>query len=168
MWICKCSGCGIGVQPTADAVLAHYEKYHFSEFAHNRDAMRRMPKAFVKDVSAKEGAVIRAAVTKPVVHRQPKVQDPVIIQRRQANLPKIIDYIEEKELIWDNKGSEYFTCVGCGRRLSHGKRIKKSRKDYIDVCPDCYKSARQYMREHNPRKLKAVYYPVNGMNKYWR
>ena len=164
MWICKCDGCGISVPPTAEAVLAHYERYHFSDYANNRHLMQKIPKAFVKDVSASDIVTSRTTNRGTSTPKQPKVQAPDIIKRRQANLHTIVDYIEEKEVIWTYREDHPFTCAGCKRQLKNGKRIKKSRLDFIDVCYDCYNAAVAYRKEHSPRKLKIEYYAVNGLN----
>ena len=166
MWICRCTGCGMQVAPTAEAVVAHYEKYHFSEYAHNRAVMQKMPKAFVQDV-ANNTSISKSTTAKPAVHRAPKTQDPEVIKRRQANLHKILDYLEEKEVIWPYRDkSKYFTCACCHMRFISGKRIKRSQKDYIDVCYGCYNEAIRYRKKHSTPKPKIEYYPVNGLNKY--
>ena len=42
-----CRKCGAKLPLNADAILKHYEKAHFSEWAANKDLIARMPKAFV-------------------------------------------------------------------------------------------------------------------------
>ena len=50
---CYCRKCGAKLALSAEAVLKHYEKAHFSEWAANKDLMARKPKAFVVDSAQK-------------------------------------------------------------------------------------------------------------------
>ena len=46
-----CRKCGAKLMLTPEAVLKHYEKAHFSDWAANKELMARMPKAFVVDTT---------------------------------------------------------------------------------------------------------------------
>ncbi len=141
MW--KCKICGAAVAPNATAVLAHYEKKHFSTFLKNRDTIQRLPKAFIKEVTAgSKSDDPKKAKTEEVYPRYYSDPD----RNRETNIKWLVDRIRDYTLFFEYREAVPFTCPCCNRTLSVGKRLRQDGKEQVDVCLDCFKAARRIIK----------------------
>ena len=140
MW--KCKICGATVAPTAAAVAEHYEKHHFSVFAKNGNDIRRVPKAFLKEVNADQAKANQKNVS-GVGEPKKKNADPA--RNRAENIQWLVDRIKDidRDHTFERQEKTAFDCPCCGRTVINGKRLKHSREDYVDICYDCFKAARK-------------------------
>ena len=84
-----CRKCGAKLLLSSEAILKHYEKAHFSDWASNKDLIARMPKAFVVDSTQKvttpknvqNAVAAEAAANKPI--ESPDTKE--TIAKREAN-----------------------------------------------------------------------------------
>ncbi|MBR1809047.1 MAG: hypothetical protein IJ776_06640 [Paludibacteraceae bacterium] len=138
MW--KCKICGATVAPTPSAVAEHYEKHHFSVFAKNGADIRRVPKAFVKEVSNDLQKGQQQSVAS-----EPKKKNADPAKNRAENMQWLVDRIKDidRDHTFERQEKKAFDCPCCGRTVVNGKRLKHSREDYVDICYDCFKAARK-------------------------
>ena len=151
-----CRKCGAKLAFTPEAVLKHYEKAHFSEWAANKDLMARMPKAFVVD-SAKSAATPKnmqksvaaeAAANKPI--ESPDTEE--TLAKREANKESIMSRLTTCVDKQQYKNKEPYTCECCGRQLNIGMIIL-CRRDRFTLCYDCYNATRTDI-PHKTREMK--------------
>lgn len=152
MW--KCKICGVTVSPVSSAVAAHYEKSHFSVFIKNGSDIRRLPKAFLREVTPGKRTALVTQVTKQIVDTAQNIQevepspkklsdDP--IKNRTNNIQWLVENIKDidRDHTFEYQDKVVFECPCCRREMEKGKRLKRSREDYIDICADCFKAARK-------------------------
>lgn len=140
MW--KCKICGATVAPNTNAVLAHYEKKHFSTFLSNRDTIQRLPKAFIKEVT--EGGK-KAAAEDTREEKLPRYYtDPD--RNRETNIHWLVERIRDYTLFFEYREQKPFTCPCCNRTLTQGKRLRQDGKEQVDVCSECFKAARRIIK----------------------
>ena len=152
MW--KCKICGAVVAPNGTAVSAHFEKHHFSIFLSKSSELRRIPKAFLRDVTPGAEKAKPAAATatpdKPEPKKAPKPQtteqqETNAVRYRTNNLTWLIDQIRDidRDHTFEYREPHDFVCPCCNRTMAKGKRLKHDRENYIDICHDCFKAARR-------------------------
>jgi len=151
-----CRKCGAKLVLSSEAILKHYEKAHFSDWAANKDLMARMPKAFVVD-SAKSVATPKnvqnavaaeAAANKPI--ESPDTAE--TIAKREANKDSIMERLRMTKDKQQYKNKEPYTCECCGRQLNIGMIIL-CRRDRFTLCYDCYNATRSAI-PHKTREMK--------------
>ena len=93
-----CRKCGAKLNLNGDAVLKHYEKAHFSEWAANKSLIARMPKAFVVSSSqevrttkvVQKEVAAEAQANKPI--ESPDTDE--TIAKREANKDSIMERLK--------------------------------------------------------------------------
>ena len=146
MW--KCKLCGATVAPTASAVLAHFEKAHFSIFLSKQSELRRIPKAFLKEVvpGAQKTEEPKPKIEpKKVIVQTPSQQETNALRFRNQNMDWLIEQIKDidRDHTFEYREGGEFQCPCCKRTMTAGKRLKHDRDNYIDICHDCFKAARR-------------------------
>lgn len=139
-----------------DAVLKHYEKAHFSEWAANKSLIARMPKAFVVSSSqevrttkvVQKEVAAEAQANKPI--ESPDTDE--TIAKREANKDSIMERLKMCADKQQYKLKEPYTCECCGRQLNIGMIIV-CRRDRFILCYDCYNATRSAI-PHKTREMK--------------
>lgn len=162
MW--KCKICSTTVSPTSSAVATHYEKHHFSVFIKNGSDIQRLPKAFLREVTPGKAANTSTQGSESVKDIQSKVVDNTTniakinstdpTKNRAANLEWLVENIKDidRDHTFEYLDKVTYVCPCCKREMAKGKRLKRSREDYIDICHDCFKAARKVIM--NPKGKK--------------
>lgn len=141
MW--KCKLCGAMVAPTSTAVTTHYEKQHFSVFIKNGSDIRRLPKAFLREVTQGKAETQKTPDVEKEITPKKYGADPT--RNRQQNLNWLVEKIRDidRDHTFECQEKKEFECPCCKRIVVNGKRLKHSREDYVDICYDCFKAARK-------------------------
>lgn len=151
-----CRKCGAKLNLNGDAVLKHYEKAHFSEWAANKSLIARMPKAFVVSSSqevrttkvVQKEVAAEAQANKPI--ESPDTDE--TIAKREANKDSIMERLKMCADKQQYKLKEPYTCECCGRQLNIGMIIV-CRRDRFILCYDCYNATRSAI-PHKTREMK--------------
>jgi len=151
-----CRKCGVKLPLNAEAILKHYEKAHFSEWAANKDLIMRMPKAFVVTSSQQahtpknmqKAIAAEAEANKPI--ESPDTKE--TIAKREANKEQIMKRLTLCADKQQYKQKEPYTCECCGRQLNIGMIII-SRRERFTLCYDCYNATRSAI-PHKTREMK--------------
>ena len=151
-----CRKCGAKLLLSSEAILKHYEKAHFSDWASNKDLIARMPKAFEVDSTQKvttpknvqNAVAAEAAANKPI--ESPDTKE--TIAKREANKASIMERLTKCADKQQYKAKEPYTCECCGRQLNIGMIIL-CRRDRFTLCYDCYNATRSAI-PHKTREMK--------------
>lgn len=151
-----CRKCGTKLPLNADAILKHYEKAHFSDWAANKDLIARMPKAFVVTSAqhvqtvknVQKSVAAEAEANKPI--ESPDTNE--TIAKREANKASIMERLKKCADKQQYKLKEPYTCECCGRQLNIGMIILCSRERF-HLCYDCYNVTR-FAIPHKTREMK--------------
>ena len=140
MW--KCKLCGTTISPVSAAVVAHYEKHHFSVFIKNGNDIRRLPKAFLREVTPGKTELPQKDVETGSLPLK-RSTDPA--RNRTLNLNWLVERIKDidRDHTFERQEKTEFECPCCKRTTVNGKRLKRSREDFVDICYDCFKAARK-------------------------
>ena len=152
---CYCRKCGAKLALSAEAVLKHYEKAHFSEWAANKDLMARMPKAFVVDSAQKAHTPKNMQHAVAAEAAATKIDSPDTDEsksKREANKESIMERLKMTADKQQYKLKEPYTCECCGRQLNIGMIIL-CRRDRFILCYDCYNATRSAI-PHKTREMK--------------
>lgn len=151
-----CRKCGAKLPLNADAILKHYEKNHFSDWAANKDLIARMPKAFVVTSTqnvqtvknVQKNIAAEAEANKPI--ESPDTKE--TIAKREANKDAIMERLKKCADKQQYKLKEPYTCECCGRQLNIGMIILCARERFT-LCYDCYNVTR-FAIPHKTREMK--------------
>lgn len=154
-----CKKCGAPLPMSGVVVSKHYEKFHFSEWAANRDTIVKYPQAFLS--TRRELSSVKSTVKPHRVAVQPDVE-----RHREANKHKILNKVSECIDSFVYREGKAFNCPCCLRTLSSGMRIIVSREERFTLCYDCYRSVKAAI----PKKgiVKEVLVPFGGMTTWKR
>ena len=138
----KCKICGATVSPTSTAVAAHYEKQHFSVFVKNGNDIRRLPKAFLREVTPGKPV---AATAKAEESNGPQKHSGDPQKNRAKNMEWLGSRVKgiDRDHTFEYQEKKAFECPCCKRIVLNGKCLKHSREDYENICYDCFKAARK-------------------------
>lgn len=151
-----CRKCGMKLPLNAEAILKHYEKAHFSDWAANKDLIARMPKAFV--VTSSQAAhtpknVQKAMAAEAEANKPIECPDTAETKaKREANKEQIMQRLTLCADKQQYKLKDPYTCECCGRQLNIGMIIISRRERFI-LCYDCYNATRSAI-PHKTREMK--------------